>query len=59
MGNTYCSSCECVKGDKQNEFDDSKEQPMPQKYEIKDSSTSVNVTMVDIPSQINVSLSTR
>jgi hypothetical protein len=56
MGNTYCSSCECVKGDKQNEFDDSKEQPMPQKYEIKDSSTSVNVTMVDIPSQMNVSL---
>lgn len=28
MGNSFCSTCECVKGEKQNEFDDTKEQPI-------------------------------
>ena len=30
MGNTYCGNCECnLTGEKQNEFDDRKEQPIP------------------------------
>lgn len=29
MGNSYCTACECIKSDKQNEFDDTKEVPMP------------------------------
>lgn len=32
MGNSYCSSCECVKSDKQNEFDDGKQNPMPESF---------------------------